>query len=58
LYIYHMIVVNVMVTFGLMGKIRYLILAYVISVMLAYISTITAGRFSFLKKQKIVSIGM
>ena len=45
IYIYHMIVVNVLIQFGLKENVIYLILALSISVILAFLSTITIGRY-------------
>lgn len=51
LYIYHMTVVNVMVTFGLTGKLIYLIIAFVLSFIMAYLSNITIGKLSESRKK-------
>lgn len=50
LYLYHMTVVNVMVTFGMTGNVRWFIFAMLVSCILAYISTKTIGRFAMRKK--------
>ncbi len=44
IFIYHMTVVNAMITFGLTGRIIWLMVAMVISCILGYISTIIAGK--------------
>ena len=53
IYIYYMIVVNIMVTLGAVGKLKYLFIALVISLALAYISTITIGKWSSKKKKEL-----
>ncbi len=50
LYIYHMTVVNAMITFGLVGKAIYLFVALAISLLFAWISTKTVGLWSQNKK--------
>ena len=54
LYIYHMTVVNVMVSFGLLGRIEYLFIALIISCVLAYLSAVTIGRMSINKKKSLM----
>ena len=44
-YIYHMTVINIMITFGWMGKYIHLLIAAVISCILGYVSTITIGKY-------------
>ena len=51
IYIYHMTVVNIMITFGFTGKLIYLFIAVVISCVLAYLSTITIGNNSAKKSR-------
>ena len=46
IFLYHMIVVNVMIHFGLTERLMYLIIAVAISLVLACVSTITVGHFS------------
>lgn len=49
-FIYHMTVVNIMITFGWTGKFIDLLIASTISCILGYISTITIGRYSAKKR--------
>lgn len=58
LYIYHMTVVNVMVTFGFTGKLIYLIIAFVLSFILAYLSNITIGKLSARRRNQIFCRGV
>ncbi len=50
LFIYHMTVVNVMITFGWKGRLIHLLIAVAISCVLGYVSTITIGKYSAKKK--------
>ena len=50
LFIYHMIVANVMMTFGWTGGLHYVLIAMAISCLLAYLSTITIGAYCAKKK--------
>lgn len=50
IYLYHMIIVNAMIEFGFTGKILYLVIAMLITIVVAYISERTIGRFSLNKK--------
>lgn len=50
IFIYHMTVVNVMITFGLTGKFTDLLIAATISCFLGYISAITVGKYFTSKK--------
>lgn len=50
LYIYHMTVVNVMITLGMTVKVPYMMLAIVVSVILALLSTKTVGAWASKKK--------
>ena len=50
IFIYHMIVANVMITFGWTGKFIYLLIATAVSCLLAYLSTITIGEYCAKKK--------
>lgn len=50
LYIYHMTIVNVMITLGFIGEIKYILIALLLSVLFAYISTKTIGLMSYKKK--------
>ncbi len=49
-FIYHMTVVNAMITFGWTGSLIHLLIAITISCILAYVSTITIGKYSATKK--------
>ncbi len=49
-FIYHMTVVNVMITFGWKGRFIHLLIAGAISCILGYVSTITIGKYSAKKK--------
>lgn len=46
LYIYHMIVVNVFIELGFVGNVGYLLVAILLSVLLAWMSTILVGRLT------------
>ena len=50
IFIYHMTVVNAMLTFELTGKLAYLLIASAVSLTLGYVSTITIGEYSAKKK--------
>ena len=50
IYLYHMIVINVMIELGFSGKIQNLVIAMLLSIVLAYISEKTIGQFSIKKK--------
>lgn len=50
LYIYHMTVVNVMITLGMIGKVSYMMLAIAVSAILALLSTKTIGAWALKKK--------
>lgn len=50
IYIYHMIVMNVFIELGLVSHWYYLIAVAAITLLLAYLSTITVGRWSLSKK--------
>lgn len=50
LYIYHMTVVNVMITLGMTGKVSYMILAITVSALLALLSTKTVGAWASKKR--------
>lgn len=54
LYIYHMTIVNAMITLGFTGKIKYMFIALLISIVLAWVSTKTIGALS-VKKKAIVA---
>lgn len=49
-FIYHMTVVNAMITFGHEGRYIHLLIAVTISCILGYVSTITIGKYSAKKK--------
>lgn len=48
-FIYHMTIVNIMITFGWTGRFIHLLIAFTASCILGYISTITIGKYSTLK---------
>lgn len=50
LYIYHMTVVNIMITFGFTGKVIYMVIALVVSIVLAWMSTKTIGQWTVKRK--------
>ena len=50
IFLYHMTVANAMITFGFTGSFVAFLTAAVLSCVLAYISTITVGRFAFNRK--------
>lgn len=50
LFLYHMTVVNVFVNFGWTGNWAYVILVILVSLILAYLSTVTIGKLSYSKK--------
>ena len=50
LYIYHMTVVNVMITLGMTGEVPYMMLAIAVSTILALLSTKTVGAWASKKK--------
>ena len=50
LYIYHMTVVNVMITLGMTEKVSYMILAITVSALLALLSTKTIGAWALKKR--------
>ncbi len=52
-YVYHATVLNVMVTFGFTGEIIYLLIAFVVSFIMAYLSNITIGQLSISRKERI-----
>ncbi len=52
LFIYHMIITNVFISLGFVGDWRYLVGVMILSCLIAYVSTLTVGRFADLKKQK------
>ena len=52
LYIYHMVVVNVLIEFDLTGSVLYVILALIVSVMMAFISYHTTGTLYRKQKEK------
>lgn len=51
LYLYHMIVVNAMIELGFTGKIQYMLIAMLLSVLIAIASEKTIGKLSFQKKK-------
>lgn len=53
LYIYHMIVINVMIHFGLVGNIIYVLIAFIASFLLAVLSYKTIGEFGRRKRNKL-----
>lgn len=52
LYIYHMTVVNAMISLGLVGDVVYLAIALLVSIGFALISTMTIGKWSMKRKIK------
>jgi peptidoglycan/LPS O-acetylase OafA/YrhL len=54
LYIYHMTVVNVMITLGMRGKASYMILSIAVSIVFALLSTKTIGAWASKKKSTTV----
>ena len=54
LFLYHMIVVNIFVNYGIIGKWGYALLVVIISSILAYISTVTVGKKSLLRKKMLI----
>lgn len=53
IFIYHMTVVNAMITFGYTGKLIWFFTATLISCVLGYISTVTIGQYAARRKIKI-----
>jgi peptidoglycan/LPS O-acetylase OafA/YrhL len=53
IYLYHMIVVNAMIELGFTGKIRYIIIAILISAAVSLVSEKTIGKLPITKKNKI-----
>ncbi len=53
IFLYHMTVVNVFVNFKWMGRWLYVLPVVLISIMLAYVSTVTVGRISLQIKSKL-----
>lgn len=56
LYIYHMIIINVFIELGYVGKILDLVIVFILSVVLASISYITIGKI-YRKKKHIMELG-
>lgn len=52
-YIYHMIIINAMIQLGFIGKGFYILVAMVLALLMAFISTITVGRFVLKRKTLI-----
>lgn len=50
LFLYHMIIVNIFITMGWLGDWGYAIVVLLISLLCAYVSTVTIGRWSVRKK--------
>ena len=53
LFLYHMTIINVFVNFGWIGSWLYAVVVVVISIIFAYLSTVTIGKLSFYRKKKI-----
>ena len=53
LYIYHMTIVNIMITFGFTGKVVHMVVALIGSFFLAYMSSITIGQWA--EKRKMIN---
>lgn len=51
IYIYHMIIINAMIQLDFTGKGYYILIAMVLTLVMAYISTMTIGRISLKKKE-------
>lgn len=56
LYIYHMTVVNAMITLGFTKQIQYLFIAVIVSIIFAWISTKTVGSWTSRQKRKMLEI--
>lgn len=54
IYIYHMIVINAMVTLNYLGSYKFFVISLVLTVIFAYLSTVTVGKLSANRKRKII----
>lgn len=53
LFIYHMTVINAMITIGLTGNLYALVISLVISIAISFVSTKSIGRFSLMMKERL-----
>lgn len=54
IFLYHMIVINAFIALGLVGNWLYALFAVLLSVLLAWLSYITIGKWSANRKNKLV----
>ena len=55
MYIYHMIIINIMIELGFIGEMKYIIWTFIISCTCAYISSVSLGRISKQMKGKLLN---